>query len=187
MIKINLVPVKEKKKRKEFFIILWAVVFFVAVILSMAYIYIKRLAVVNDLNKQIEEVQKESEGYQDKINEIKDFQAKRDGLDAIKKTISGISEVQRKVLAAVDQTAVDLPDGVWLTNLAEGTGNDADKFTLQGYAVSLEKMQDYVLNLRKPGGLLKEVTFEDRNTSALVGTMHLHQFEISFRVAAQGT
>ncbi len=187
MIKINLIPVKEKKKRKEFFLIFWVVVFFISVVLSLFYVYVKRLAVVNDLNKQIEEVQKESEGYQDKINEMKDLQAKKDSLDAIKKTIQGISEIQRKVLAAVDQAAANLPDGVWLTRLAQSSGNDANKFTLQGYATSMEQMKNYVSSLQQPGGLLKEVTFEEKNYSSSVNGSMLYQFEISFRVKDQGT
>ncbi len=187
MIKINLVPVKEKKKRKEFFYIFWAVVFFISVGFSLFYIYVKKLAVVNDLNRQIEEVQKESAGYQDKINEIKDLQAKKDSLDAIKKTIQGISEIQRKVLAAVDQSAANLPDGVWLTRLAQSSGNDANKFTLQGYATSMEQMKSYVSNLQRPGGLLKEVTFDEKTYSTSASNTILYQFEISFRVLDQGT
>lgn len=187
MIKINLVPVKVKKKRTEFFIISGVIGFFVVVGMVLFYIYVTRLAVVNDLNKQIEEVQKESEAYQDKINEIKDIQAKKDSLTAIKKTIQGISEVQRKVLAAVDQSAANLPDGVWLTKLTQGSGNETNKYTLLGYAASMGQMQSYVSNLQRPGGLLKEVTFDEKAYLAAAGGTIVYQFEINFRVTDQGT
>ena len=191
MIKINLVPAKEKKKQKEFIVVFFAVVFFVIAILGMFYIYVQRLSTANDLNHQIDEVNKESQGYQDKINEIKDLQAKRDSLDAIKKTIKGISEVQRKVLVAIDQMAVNMPDGIWLSKITEGTGNDSNKFMVLGYAVSVDKIENYYSNLQRPGSLLKEVTFDEKNVAVNPTSnnakLQLHSFEIDFRVADQGT
>ena len=53
MIKINLVPVKEKKKRKELIIIFWVVAFLVVVALGMTWIYIQRKAVETDLINHI--------------------------------------------------------------------------------------------------------------------------------------
>ena len=187
MIKINLIPVKEKKKRQEFFVLFCVVVFFILVASGMLFIYIQKRTVVNDLNKQIDEVKKESESYQDKINEMKDLQAKKDSLDAIKKTIQGISETQRKILAGIDQIAVNLPDGMWITRIEQGKGNDSNKFTVQGMAASVKILDQYFGNLQRPGGLLKEVTLDDKGTTTLTTKYQVHQFEISFRVADAGT
>lgn len=191
MIKINLVPVKEKKKRQEFLIVFFVAVILLVVIAGMLFVWAKEKAVANDLSSQIKEVQDEEKPLQDKINEINDLKTKQDSLDAIKKVIGGISETQRKVLVAVDQLAANLPDGIWLTRIGQGIGNDANKYTIDGYAVSLVEMQKYVSNLQRPGGLLKEVTFDEKSTTASVtgnnSNFHLLSFEISFRVADQGT
>ncbi len=190
MIKINLVPVKEKKKRQEFFIILCSVFLLALVISGMLLIYAKRKAVVNDINKQIVEVDKEAESYKKEEDEIDAFNAQKDSLEAIKKVMTGISEIQRKVLAGVDQLGINLPEGVWLTRIEEGKDKDANLFTIQGYAVSVEKMKAYLSNLQRPGGLLKEATFDEKNVAAPLATnpnVKVHQFIISFRVADQGT
>lgn len=189
MIKINLVPVKEKKKRQEFLIVFGAVALVAVVLSGMLLIYAKRSAVVNDINKQITEVDKEAESYKKQEDEIDAFNAQKDSLEAIKKIITGISEVQRKVLAAVDQTALNLPDGVWLTRIEEGKDKDANLFTVQGYAVSVPKIENYLSNLQRPGSLLKEVTYDEKNMAASIpnGNIKVHQFTISFRVADQGT
>jgi Tfp pilus assembly protein PilN len=187
MITINLVPVKEKKKRKEFLVIFSAAVALIFVVLVMAYIYFQRWNTANDLSNQIREVDKESESYQDKINEVKELESKEANLDAFKKTIKGISETQRKILVAVDQTALNLPDGVWLTNILQGTGNDENKFSIQGYSFAEENLQNYVTNLQRPTGLLKEVTVDEKNSTATAGSNKVHQFQINFRVADQGT
>lgn len=190
MIKINLVPVKEKKKRQEFFIVFCAVAVLVLILSGMLLIYAKRKAVVNDINRQIVDVDKEAESYKKEEDEIDAFNAQKDSLEAIKKTIVGISEMQRKVLVAIDQMAVNLPDGVWLTKIDEGKDKDADKFTIQGFAVSVTKMENYLSNLQHPGGLLKEATFDEQNISAPFLSnvkIKVHQFTISFKVADQGS
>ena len=188
MIKINLIPIKEKKKQQEFVVIVGVALFFVAVAMGMFLLYMQKRTVVNDLNRQIEEVKKESESYQDKINEIKDLQNKRDSLDAIKKTIQGISEIQRKVLAGVDQVAENIPDGIWITRIEQGRGNDSNKFIIQGLSVSGEVIDKYFSNLQRPGSLLKEVNFDEKNIAITYNTkFQLHQFEISFRVMDAGT
>lgn len=190
MIKINLVPVKEKKKRQEFLALFGIAVFFVAFIAVLLVFYAKRKAVVNDLNNQIAEVQKKIDSHDKESKEVDAFNAQKASLDAMKKTISGITEVQRKVLVGVDQAALNLPEGVWLTRIEQGKGNDANKFVIQGYAVSSAKMQDYLSSLQKPGNLLKEATLDVKSASVTLLTnsnIHLPQFEVSFRVADPGT
>ncbi len=186
MITINLVPVKERKKRKEILIIFSVATVFAVAILIMAYIYAQRLSVAGNLNKKIEEVEKESEGYQDKINEVKDLENKQASVDAFKKTIKSISETQREILVALDQMALNLPEGIWLTNIIQGSGKDANEFSVQGYSFAEEKIQNYVSNLQRPSGLLKEVTVDPKSSMATVGKNKIHQFQINFKVADQG-
>lgn len=184
MIKVNLVPVKERKRKQEFLVLVAFISFFLAAILVMGYIYFTRLTIANDLSKQIEEVRKESESYQDKINEVKDLQAKEAALDGLRSSIKVISESQRKVLVGVDQAALNLPEGVWLTNLTEGTGKDANKFTLQGYAFADAPVREYFSRLQKQTGALKEAVFDVKNPAALFGqNKQIKQFEISYRVS----
>src|SRR5258708_14341225 len=184
MIKINLVPAKEKKKRKEIIFALCAAIIFILAVLAMAYGYVARLNVANNLNQRIAKVQKESEGYKDKIAEVKDLKSKEDNLEGLKKTVKAISETQRKILVAVDQLALNLPDGIWFTKISQGTLKDANKFVLQGYSFSQVNLKNYLSNLQGPNGLLKNVACDIKNVSALVGTnKQIQQFEISVIVS----
>jgi Tfp pilus assembly protein PilN len=188
MIKVNLIPIKEKKKRKELFIIFCVIVICIFIGLVMIYIYGTRLSMVNDINNQIAEVQKESEGYQDKINEFKDLQSKEEQLKAFQKTVKSISEAQRKVIVAVDQLAVNLPDGIWFTSITQGRGNDSNKFVLDGYAFSQASLEKYCKILQRPGGLLSNATYDVKSISAAVGNnKQIQQFEISVKVPDQTT
>ena len=138
MIKINLVPVKEKKKRKELFFIFWIVVFFVLVVFAMVWVFGERKAVESDLKNQIQQVQDESKRYEEKIKEINELEKNEANLETFKKTVKSITETQREVIAVVDQLALALPDGTWLTSLNQGRANDAGTFTVQGYAFPRE-------------------------------------------------
>lgn len=190
MIKINLVPVKEKKKRQEFLALFGIALFFVAFVAALLVFYAKRKAVVNDLNNQIAEVQKQIDSHDKESKEVDAFNAQKASLEAVKKTITGITEIQRKILVGMDQAALNMPAGVWLTRIEQGKGNDGNKFTVQGYAVSFDRMQEYISNLQKPGNLLKDATVEVKNPAASLPanpSFHLPQFEVHFTVAEPGT
>lgn len=156
------------------------------VVLILVYFYLQKVAVANDLNKQIEEVKKESETYQDKINEVKDLEGKEANLAAVKKTIQSITETQRKVLVAFDQVGLNMPEGVWITSIAQGAGNDANKFTVKGNSFTDQGYRDYWRNFQKSLGLVKDIVFDENNPAAAVGlNKQIKQFTIVFRVADQ--
>ncbi len=181
MIKVNLIPVKEKKKRKEFFIILCIVSVVVLISLGMAWVYGLRLGVKNSLNKEIAQVDEESKGYQEKINEEKDLESKEASLESFKKTVKGISDAQRKAIIAIDQFALNLPDGVWITSITQG--KDGNLFTIQGYAFTETNLQNYFNAIQKPGGILKEATVTINNISASVANnRQINQFTISAKI-----
>ena len=187
MIKINLVPVKEKKKRKEFLIVFFVGLFFLVVALGMFWIYIQRVQAKSALKKEISQIDEESKGYQEKINEIKDLETKENSLESFKKTIGGISETQRKVVAAVDQLALAMPDGVWLTSLSQAKGGDANKFIVDGYAYSQSSLRSYLDAIQKPGGQMKDSTLDVKSFQSPVGNnKQMLQFEITAKTADSG-
>lgn len=188
MLKINLVPVKEKKKRKEILVVLCVVAILGVLALAMFWYYFKKQMTVRNLEKEIAQIDEESKAYEEKIREIKDLEAKELSLTSFKKTIKSISEVQRKIVVAVDQCALNLPDGVWLTRVSQGTGMDVNKFTIQGYSFTIAGLRNYFEAMQKPGGYLKDGTLEIRNITASVGNnKQIHQFEITAKVLDQGT
>ncbi len=188
MIKINLVPVKEKKKRKEFLIGFLVVIVFAIIAMGLFWIYIQRVQVRSNLKSEISQIEEESKGYQDKINEVKDLQNKEASLDTFKKTIKSISETQRKIVVAFDQLALILPEGIWFTGINQGKGADTNKFIVDGYSFSLSALKKYFSDIQKPGGVMKEPTLDLKNVIAPVGlNKQVQQFEITIKVADQSS
>ena len=188
MIKINLVPVKEKKKRKEFLIGFVVVALVVVLALGMFWIYVQRVRVKSNLKNEIAQIKEESKSYEDKINEVKDLQAKETSLEAFKKTIKSISETQRKILVGVDQLALGLNGGVWVTNISQGKGKDEDKFVLNGYSFTALDLNRYFNAIQRPGKFLKDATLDVKSFSASSGgNQQIHQFEVTARVLDLGS
>ena len=191
MIKLHLVPATEKKKRKELFLVFYAAGLLALLLLGMFIYWGQKKAELDETEKKLADENAQADRLTKEIGENDQYAVAKNNLDALKKTFGEVSEIQRKVLVAIDQLAVNLPDGIWLTNITQGQGNDMDKFTIQGLAVSIIEMKKYIANLQHPGSLLKEVTFDEKSISAAGAannsSFKLHQFQISFRVIGAGT
>jgi type IV pilus assembly protein PilN len=179
MIKINLVPLKEKKKQQEYIFILAGVVIAVILASGMYWVYIQKIQTKRDLNVQIKKVEDESKSYEEKIAEVNAFEETQKRLDAANKNIKDIQTVQKKVVFVLDKLASNLPSGVWITSVAQGANKDAGSFVVDGCAFSLSNVNEYFDALIKTEGLSKGATLEIRNMIATVGNnKQIIQFEI---------
>jgi Tfp pilus assembly protein PilN len=161
---------------------------FAIIAMGMFWTYVRRVQVRSNLRKEIGQIEEESKGYQEKINEVKDLQNKEASLDVFKKTIKSISETQRKIVVAFDQLALSLPSGIWFTKINQGPGADANKFVVDGYSFSPSVLKNYFSEIQKPGGLLKEPTLDLKSVTASVGNnKQIQQFEITVKVLDQGS
>ena len=179
MIKINLVPLKEKKKQQEYIFILMGVVISIVLASGMFWVYIQKIQTKRDLNVQIKKVEDESKSYEEKIAEMNAFEETQKKLDAANKNIKDIQTVQKKVVFVLDQLASNLPSGVWLTAITQGGNKDANSFIVDGCAFSLSSVKEYFAALIKTEGLSKDATLEIRNMMATIGNnKQIVQFEI---------
>ncbi len=179
MIKINLVPLKEKKRQQEYvFVLIGAAVVFVLAA-GMFWFYIQKIETKRDLNVQIKKVDEESKGYEEKIAEVTAFEDTEAKLDAAKKSIKDIQVAQKKVVFVLDQAALNLPDGVWLTGITQGNGKDPAAMILDGFSFSLSAIKSYYDVLTKTQGLNKDATLEIKDMVVSVGNnKQIIKFEI---------
>jgi type IV pilus assembly protein PilN len=179
MLKINLVPLKEKKKQQEYIYILVCAAITIVLITGMFWIYIQKIEVKRDLNVKIKKVEDESKGYEEKIAEITAFQETEKKLDVANKNIKDVQVAQKKVVFVLDQLANHLPSGVWLTSIIQGGNKDANSFVIDGCAFSLNDAKEYFNALIKIAGLSRDATLEIKSVNAAVGNnKKIIQFEI---------
>jgi len=178
MIKINLVPSKEKKRQQEYILMLVGAVIALFLAAVLFWFYMQRVETKRDLNVQIKKVDDESKSYQDKIAEVMTFQDTEAKLEATNKNIKDIQLAQKKVIYTLDQAAISLPNGVWLTMVSQGS--DPSSFVIDGYSFSLPEVKSYYETLTKIPGLSKDATLELKNVTAAVGNnKQIVQFEIA--------
>lgn len=168
MIKINLVPLKEKKKQQEYIFVLLGAVIAIVLATGMFWIYIQKIQTKRDLNVRIKKVEDESKGYEEKIAEITAFQDTEKRLDAANKNINDVQLVQKKVVFILDQLAKNLPDGVWLTSITQSEKKNVDSFAADGCAFTLNDVKEYFDSLVKTQGLSKDATLEIKSVTGSV-------------------
>lgn len=179
MIKINLVPLKEKKKQQEYIFILFGGLVAIVLASGMFWFYIQKIEAKRDLTVKIKKVEDESKGYEEKIAEVTTFEQTQATLDGVLKTIKDIQLVQRKSVFVLDQVALNLPNGISITAITQGVGKDPAAFAIDGFAFSLSAVKDYFNVLSKVDGLSRDASLELKNISAsAAGNKQVIQFEI---------
>jgi len=165
MIKVNLLPVKKKRKAKPVPVYLVVSVLLTVVICTVLaylfYFYSSRLAErkvrVADNDKKIAELQ-------EKIKAVNDYEKRNAMYKQRKEIIEQISKNKTLPVKALDEISKLLPAGVWLTSLAINGQN----VNLSGIAFTNTDVVNYVNNC-KNSGLLTDVYLQESVQTAISG------------------
>jgi Tfp pilus assembly protein PilN len=178
MIKINLLPVKEKKRRQQFLIIVYVALALIAVSLALGWLLSTRYRVRAELNDEIAKIDEESAGYQEKIKEIKELEASQAQLDGYRKIAQIIGNEQKKLLGSLDSIASQLPSEVWINDLNQGRDKEENLLILRGYAFSQSMLEVFSRNLGRPSAFLSTPELNITNASVIKDGNRIYQFEI---------
>ena len=177
MIKINLLPVKRKKKVQPLpvvFIYGAGVFIIIFIILGVLFLNLnskisrmkddkaKKEVALNELREKIKEV----ESYE-RDNEA--YRKKNDIIEQLKKN-------QNAPLRLLDEVSAQLPKGVWLTSLT----SKADAVDIVGYAFTNSDLVGYVQNLKSSQYLTDVELLESKQVK--VGEVSLYEFKLIFRI-----
>ncbi len=187
MIKINLLPVKEAKRRKQMLLFVYIGLVAVVLMAGMAWFWWVQYQKVNDLNVLIQKVDEESKGYEGKIQEIKDLQLKETALESFRSVIKSIYDDQKTVLGALDQMAQDLPDDVWLNNTEQGQDKDSNLLTIKGDSLSQASIQLLANRMRKPGGFLTDPIVQEITVRQNAGSFNGSVYTFTLKVKMGGS
>lgn len=178
MIRINLLPVKRKKKPKplpSFVVTATFITLLVIFILGyLFYYYNSRLAEAKsrfETNKQkIEELKK-------RIKEVDDFEKLNKVIEERNKVIEQLRKNQNIPVIMLDELSKGLPKGVWLHSMALA-GNS---LTIDGYGFTNTDVVAYVDNL-KNSKFFTEINLQE-SKQVEIEKIPLYQFKITMKVA----
>ncbi len=177
MIKINLLPVKKKKKAKPlptFLIVAVGVVIVsIAVMFYLNYFFQSRLA---SRQAQVTENERKLEELANKIKAVDDYEKRNAEYRKRKDIIEQLGKNTAAPVRILDEISTLLPVGVWLTSM----NITADSINLKCSAFSNTDVVNFVNNL-KGSKILADVYLQE-SVQAQQGGFTIYNFGITCKV-----
>jgi type IV pilus assembly protein PilN len=179
MIRVNLLPVKRKKKAKPIpTVVLSTVLATVAVLCVLAYLFFYYTSTLQSTKNQFEANKQKIADLKNKIKEVEDFERLNKTIDDRNKLIEQLRKNQKIPVMMLDELSKALPKGVWLQSLSVSGQNG----NIEGYAFTNTDVVAYVDNL-KASKLLTDI-FLQESKQAEIEKIPLYRFKLTFRVNA---
>ncbi len=177
MIRINLLPVKRKRKPKplpSFVITTTFITLFAVIVIGYFYLFLN--SKVSDLKDKKATDEKRLAELKQKIKDVENYEKDNKAYAAKKDIIEDLRKKQNVPLRLLDEVSAAIPNGVWLTALTEA----GDNINLEGYGFTNDDIVSYVDNL-KGSKYLSDVNLTESHQAA-VGDIVVYQFRISMKV-----
>ncbi|MGD0883347.1 MAG: PilN domain-containing protein [Thermodesulfovibrionales bacterium] len=179
MIRINLLPVKRKKRAKPLSSLTLAVAAIgVFLLFALAYLYLYFGSHLKNAEAQVEHNNQTITELKKKIQEVDDYEKRNMTFEERNKLIEQLRKNQNIPAMMLDEISKDLPNGVWLQSLTLSGGT----LSIEGYAFSNAEVVAYVDNL-KNSRKFSDV-FLQESKQAEVEKIPVYFFKLTFKVAA---
>ncbi len=178
MIRVNLLPVKRKKRAKPLpAFVISAALITILVLCFLAYLFFyfntNLQAVQNHFNSNKQKIAE----LKNRIREVDDFEKLNKTIGERTKIIEQLRKNQNIPVMMLDELSRELPKGVWLNSLSVSDNNGS----LDGYAFTNSDVVAYVDNL-KGSKLLTDIYLQE-SKQAEIEKIPLYQFRLTFKVA----
>lgn len=178
MIRVNLLPVKRKKRAKPIpAFIISAILITALVLCALVYLFFY-------YNTSLQSTKDKFEANKQKIAELKNMIREVDNFEKLNKTIEERTKIieqlrknQNIPVMMLDEISRKLPKGVWVNSLTVSSNGGS----LEGYAFTNSDVVAYVDNL-KGSKLLTEIYLQE-SRQAEIEKIPLYQFKLTFKVA----
>jgi type IV pilus assembly protein PilN len=179
MIRINLLPVKRKKRAKPLSSLFVAVsIIGVFLLLGLVFLFISLGSNLKSAQAQFEHNKQHIADLKKKIQEVDDFEKRNMTFQERNKLIEQLRKNQNIPAMMLDEISRDIPNGIWLQSLAFSGGT----VNLDGYAFSNAEVVAYVDNL-KSSKKFSDVFLQESKQSDLE-KIPVYSFKLTFKVAA---
>jgi len=177
MIKVNLLPVKRKKKHKPIpsFIVTMVIIVLVTIIVmaNLAFFFNSRLSKKKALFKTNENKIVE---LKQKIKEVENFEQLNKAIEQRNGIIEQLRKNQSMPVRLLDEANNLLPSGVWLDEMAVYGEN----VSMEGYAFANSDIVTYIDNI-KNSQIFTEVYLQESKSTTIENTL-LYMFKLTFKI-----
>lgn len=178
MIRINLLPVRQTRKREtvQQQLLAFAGVI-IATIIGCIVWTAYNSSVAAERREQIAERRKELQQLDKIIGEVNEFTKKKQELEEKLKIIDQLKKGKTGPVRALDDLATEIPNRVWLTKLEE----KGSRVTVDGVAIEHEDVSAFMKALQKSKYFKNIVLGFSKKTSG-AGGVTLYEFRITCSV-----
>jgi len=177
MIRINLLPVKRKKRARPVSSLVVAVAIAgVFLLIALVYLYWYLGSNLRATQAQLEHNKQTIAELKKKIQEVDDYEKRNVTFDERNKLIEQLRKNQNIPVMMQDEISRDLPNGVWLQTLTFNGG----VVDVEGYAFSNSDVVAYVDNLKNSKKFSDVFLQESRQ--AEVEKVPVYLFKLTFKV-----
>ncbi len=177
MIKVNLLPVKRKKKVKPMpSFLIGTVAATVAVIVLMAYLAFFFSSRLSAKKAQFAANERKIAELKEKIKAVEDFEKRNKDFKTRNDIIEQLSKNKSVPVKILDEINTLLPTGVWIQALTFSGGN----ININGYGFTNTDIVLYVDNL-KNSQIFTEVYLQE-SKSAEMEKIPLYMFKLTFKM-----
>jgi type IV pilus assembly protein PilN len=177
MIRINLIPVKRKKKAQPLPpVIIHGIIVLTLTLLAIAgitYFMSEKISTMKE-NKARKEV--ELKGLQAQLEEVKNYERDKASYEKKIKVIKQLKQNQKAPLKLLEEVSIHIPEGVWITGLSDRGGN----VSITGFAFSNTELVTYVQSLKSSEFLTDVALLESRQQK--VGAASIYAFSLTLRI-----
>jgi type IV pilus assembly protein PilN len=180
MIKVNLLPVKKKRKKARplpSFIITMVIAAIITGVV-MAYLVFSFNSRLSTKKTQVANNEKKIAELKEKIKAVENFEQLNKTFEQRNDVIEQLKKNQSVPVKLLDEVSSLLPPGVWLNTMTV-SGNDIN---IEGYGFTNSDVVSYVDNI-KNSKTFTEVYLQE-SKSATVANMALYIFKLTFKVKA---
>jgi type IV pilus assembly protein PilN len=146
MIRINLLPVREEKKRESARqSISIGVLSAVLLVLVLGYFHINASTRINTLNSKIKSTEEEINRLNKVVGDVNEYQKRKKELQEKIKVIDELSRKKTGPVHMLDELSKITPSKLWITSLQE---SDL-QLTLDGIALDNETIASFMMNMER--------------------------------------
>jgi type IV pilus assembly protein PilN len=177
MIKVNLLPVKRKKKPKPLpAFLLGTIIGTIIMCLIMAYLAFYFSSRLSDKKSQHADNEKKIAELKEKIKAVDNFEQRNKTFKQRNDIIEQLSKNKSTPVRILDEVSALLPQGIWINSMSV-TGEGVN---INGYGFSNNEIVAYVDNLKNSKMFTEVYLQESRSTE--VEKIPLYVFKLSFKL-----
>jgi len=179
MIKVNLLPIKKKKKAKQIpgFIIATVLITLMSVAV-MFYVYYYFNSIVDSKKAQVSRNEQTIAELETKIKAVADYEKRNQDFKARKDVIEQLGKNKTLPVKVLDEVSGQLPPGVWLNSMdLKNAGAD---LTMSCTAFSNTDVVNYINNLK--GSKLFSDVFLNESVQGTISGIAVYNFSVVIKV-----